>query len=366
MARVLNILGNNENLGISNSGLKLSKSILLENIEDHEEFKKLFSIDEQLLERIVGNMKTYGFDNSQPIHIWIVTIDGVEHKYLIDGYTRVKGARIAGLLSVPYYEHKFETFDEAYKYVLQLQVNRRNLEGDDLLKNIIALMGTDYIQNFEGNKNKEIARLTGKSEKTIERASFVAENATEEQLEQIRNNEKSVNETFNDIKDTQYIEENATEETKQEIEDGLVSKKQAVKQIKEQKKKESRHVSADEKSDDDTETFDTDFDAFDTDFVEEDDFVDDSLSEDTGVRGVSVHQRKEDDSPKLTPPRETEEDVFIRKNRTLLQEATINGFKSGLMYVLEKIKVDNIDCFLTEETISELSNDDILEIIKNQ
>ena len=47
---------------------------------------------------------------------------------------------------------EFTSFDEAYKYVLHLQTERRNLERIDLLNNIKELMGSDYIQSMK-NKN---------------------------------------------------------------------------------------------------------------------------------------------------------------------------------------------------------------------
>ncbi len=69
--------------------------------------------------------------------------DGTSHNYLIDGYTRIAALKQSGHETVPYFEHKFESFDNAYKYVLELQVNRRNLESSELLRNVSRLLGTD-------------------------------------------------------------------------------------------------------------------------------------------------------------------------------------------------------------------------------
>ena len=193
--------GNKGGLPVQNQGLKLSKIIALEKIEENEQFKELYSIDEDLLERIAEDMKQNTFDASQPVHIWIFKDeDGIEHYYLIDGYTRVKAARIAGLTTVPYFEHTFESFEEAHRYALHLQVDRRNLESSDLLKNIEVLMGSDYIQNMKGNKNAAIGEMLGVSEKTVERAKFVEKNATEEQLEAIDAGEATINSTYDEIK----------------------------------------------------------------------------------------------------------------------------------------------------------------------
>ena len=69
--------------------------MLIEDIEEHPDFKALYKIDAGVLERIVKSMKESGFDESQPVHIWL-TEDG--HKYLIDGYTRYTARRRQELL----------------------------------------------------------------------------------------------------------------------------------------------------------------------------------------------------------------------------------------------------------------------------
>ena len=83
MAKTINIAKNVASLPVANGGLKLSKTILISEIEEHEKFKILFKIDDSLKERISVSMKDYGFDASQPVHIWMHQ----GHKYLIDGYT---------------------------------------------------------------------------------------------------------------------------------------------------------------------------------------------------------------------------------------------------------------------------------------
>ena len=203
MAKTLNIVTNSKRGGlpVANQGLKLSKIIAIEKIEEHERFKELYSIDEDLLERIAEDMKTNKFDASQPVHIWLCKDEkGIEHFYLIDGYTRIKAAKLAGLDTVPYFEHKFDTFEEAHRYALHLQVDRRNLSGMDLLHNIEELMGSEYIKNMKGNKNAAIGEMLGVSEKTIERAKFVEKNASEEQMQAIESGKATVNSTYDEIK----------------------------------------------------------------------------------------------------------------------------------------------------------------------
>lgn len=170
MAKQLLINKANGNAAVANSNLKLSKSILISEIELHPEFQKLFEINENLLERIANSMKENGFDNSQPVHIW--NTEG--HKWLVDGFTRYNAAVKAELKTIPYYEHSFETFDECYRYVLSLQVNRRNLEPAELLKNVERLMGSDYVQNLPGKTAENIAEILGMGKTTVKQAIAVS------------------------------------------------------------------------------------------------------------------------------------------------------------------------------------------------
>lgn len=170
MAKQLLINKANGNAAVANSNLKLSKSILISEIELHPEFQKLFEINENLLERIANSMKENGFDNSQPVHIW--SHEG--HKWLVDGFTRYNAALKAELKTIPYYEHSFETFDECYRYVLSLQVNRRNLEPAELLKNVERLMGSDYVQNLPGKTAENIAEILGMGKTTVKQAIAVS------------------------------------------------------------------------------------------------------------------------------------------------------------------------------------------------
>lgn len=209
MAKTLNILKAGNSVPFADNGLKLSKSIKISEIEYHEDFKSLFSIDENLLKRITDSMLENKYDNSQPIHIWFYQ----GHKYIIDGHTRLKASALAGFETVPFYEHNFESFEDAYKYVLGLQVNRRNLDGGELLRNISKLYGTDFIQNTEGKKSEAIAEILGKSDRTVEKGLYVIENADEETLAKIDSGELSVNKAYKQAKNKEKQQEQLSSNT---------------------------------------------------------------------------------------------------------------------------------------------------------
>lgn len=250
MAKTLNIITAGKNLPFANNGLKLSENILIEKIEEHEKFKNLFSIDKALLDRIAKDMEKNKFDSSQPVHIWVTKDDGgTEHNYLIDGYTRVAACKIAGITMIPYFKHTFATFDEAHCYALHLQTDRRNLSGIDLLKNIQELMGSDYIQSIDGNKNEAIGKELGVSEKTVERANKVNNMASDEQIERIESGEASPNQIYNEIVEQETVDEEATYEQLERIESGEATVKDICKEIKAEKK--SQKASKKKSSDDD-------------------------------------------------------------------------------------------------------------------
>ena len=198
MIKTLNMIEAGGNVPIADGRKKFSRMMLIEDIEEHPDFKALYKIDEGVLERIVKSMKESGFDESQPVHIWL-TEDG--HKYLIDGYTRFTASKKAGITSLPVYEHNFKSFDETYKYVLGLQVNRRNLDGDELLRNVAILSKCNFVKNSSGYKAEVIAKSLGVSKRTAERALSLEKNADEKLRQKIENKEMTLSQAYTKLHD---------------------------------------------------------------------------------------------------------------------------------------------------------------------
>jgi ParB family chromosome partitioning protein len=196
MIKTLNMLAAGNDVPIADGRKKFSRMMLIEDIEEHADFKALYKIDAGVLERIVKSMKENGFDESQPVHIWL-TEDG--HKYLIDGYTRYTASKKAGITSLPVYEHSFKSFDETYKYVLGLQVNRLNLNGDELLRNIAILSKCEFVKNANKHKADIIAKSLGVSKRTAERAISVEKNADEKMRQQIEKKELTVFQAYKNL-----------------------------------------------------------------------------------------------------------------------------------------------------------------------
>jgi len=297
----------------ADGGLKLSKSIRIDEIEMHPDFQSLFPIKDEVLNHIADSMKEKGFKGNHPVDIWFKTdANGTLHKYLMDGYTRVKAAKIAKLETVPYYEFHFETFDEALKEALSEQVDRRNLEGADLLSAVSKLYGTDFIQNAEGKKSEAIAEVLGVSPRTAEKAIAVMKDADEETLQQIENNEISVNKAY--------------------------EKKHSKKS-----KSEERNIAAD----DDTSDMDEELDDIDD--------LSDSLDDSDGnPRGITVRSR--DMTEHLETPEQSEYDRrLIERYTDGFYDGFGKGFGEGSFQVFDKIS----SLFSEGKTWDEIQKDDV-------
>ena len=195
MIKTLNMLSSGDDVPLADERKKFSRMMLIEQIEEHPDFKVLYKINPDVLSRITNSMRSGGFDDSQPVHIWLFE----NHKYLIDGYTRYTACRAAGITSIPVFEHRFKTFDETYKYVLSLQVNRRNLDSDELLRNVAVLTKCDFVRNAEGNKASVIANTLGVCQRTAERAISVEKNADDEMRAQIESGALTVNKAYKQL-----------------------------------------------------------------------------------------------------------------------------------------------------------------------
>ncbi len=328
MAKIISLATTN-NIPFANQNLKLSKTIGIDKIEEHPRFKNLFPIKADVLERITNSIKEKGFDSSHPVQIWVKTENDTEHLYLIDGYTRLTASKKAGLTAIPYYPHnEFETEEDAVKYALHEQVDRRNLEGTALLNAVKELMGTEYIQNMAGNKNAAIGEIIGKSEKTVERTNYVMANATEEQLAKIDAGTETPNSIYNELKGDELINTSATEEQKAEIEAGTKNKKEVVSEIKKAKKAQQEA----EKE---------------TDFDED---LSDALEDNSGNPApVFVHERKEV-SDRLSPEVDSER-TYERKQAYKL------GLKKGSDLAYE---IFEYICFELEngKTVQDIKDDE--------
>ncbi|UTY30513.1 hypothetical protein [Treponema putidum] len=92
----LTALSNMGKTSIANSGAsELSVMVSIDTINLKDEFKNLFPLNETMVDTITENILTYGYDKSQPIHVW------KDNMTLTDGHHRLKRMnRKIGLLNI--------------------------------------------------------------------------------------------------------------------------------------------------------------------------------------------------------------------------------------------------------------------------
>lgn len=189
------------------------KSLKIKDIVLIPEFEKMLAMDESVVTAMTESMKTEGFKPGHELHIW-----AYEGKYiLVDGHTRRHCAMKAGLTSVPCIIHHFETLEEAKKYAIREQTDRRNLSGEALLQAVANFnfeKGKGNAGEEKGKASEIIGKQLGISSKTVEKARVVLKEATEAQKEAIRKEELSVNQVYNQIRAKSPIEKQNSAELK--------------------------------------------------------------------------------------------------------------------------------------------------------
>lgn len=192
---------NNANPSFNNAGIIRSREKSINEIVLHPEFKKLFHIDKQVLNRITQSIIKHGFDCTQPLHLW--ESEGI--LYLIDGYTRYSAAKKAGLERVPCHLHtEIQTQEEAYQYALRLQINRRNLTESELLI-IISQLTAEFTNNKKkdntasGRMIERIAEEIKISPRTVQKYQTINRKAPKEIKRAIEEGKITINQAYKEI-----------------------------------------------------------------------------------------------------------------------------------------------------------------------
>ena len=156
-------------------------------------FVSLWTIDDDLKNEIADSMRKTGYDANHPAFVWRRED---KQDIVIDGHTRREAAILAGvkMLVVPV---TFADEDEAYAYALRLQVNRRNLTDEQMLRYAIKNIGREI--PGKGKRAARIADIFNVSTSTIKRVLVVARDGTPEQHEAVLSDKASVNQIFKQI-----------------------------------------------------------------------------------------------------------------------------------------------------------------------
>jgi len=170
--------------------------VALTDIKKGAPFISLFPIMPEVLKAISGDMKTRGFDMSQPVIIW------KEANLLIDGHTRCKAAEKVGLTGVVAIYKSFTDVDSALKYAYGLQFKRRNLTDADRFH-----FAETYLDNVghgvkkSGWKKIELAEILSVSTGTAQKYISVLSRGSAKDQEAVRSGYKTINKVYKSLLD---------------------------------------------------------------------------------------------------------------------------------------------------------------------
>lgn len=172
-------------------------------LDPQEQFTNLLPIEDENLEHICENMKKYGFRKEQAlIIVHIENENGCEEGFLGDGHTRKLAAEMAEIDEVPVTHYYFANRKEAEISMIELQLNRRNM--DDALKfktitRYMELRGQGKAPAGTGKTSEKIAKLTGTSTRQVEKINSIKNSANQELIDAIENKEISINQAYNKL-----------------------------------------------------------------------------------------------------------------------------------------------------------------------
>jgi ParB-like chromosome segregation protein Spo0J len=151
-------------------------------------------------------MKVHGFDPSYPI----VCTHNDDKICVVDGYTRLKAARMLNLNAVPVIFKTFGSEDDALAYAIHNQKDRRNLTDADLLRCIQAVdrlkaRGGDHTTQeakaslgaiAQGKSSEDTAKIVGTSPRKVEKARAVLNKADPETKQAVLDGQVSINQAY--------------------------------------------------------------------------------------------------------------------------------------------------------------------------
>ena len=168
-------------------------------------FRDLFPINEKTLDLIYWDMQKNGYDRSQPIVVW-ESHDSI----VIDGHTRLRAARKAGIFEVPVMLKPFPDENAALEYAIKCQRNRRNLKDFEIM-NCLEELDKRMTKAEAGSLQGKLApcgassgktaigvgQLLGINHRKVERARTVMDRAPEDVKTAVQSGQMSINAAYN-------------------------------------------------------------------------------------------------------------------------------------------------------------------------
>jgi ParB family chromosome partitioning protein len=172
-----------------------ARTMRVKDIKTRPELSGIFTVNETVLASVVKSMKEKGYDRSQPVVLW------KGRNCVVDGHTRLKAAREAGIAAIPVVEREFGSLEEAVEYAFKRQAERRNLTQPEIFLAAIRLKIKDH-RDGSGRSGELLAKELNVPASTIRRARTIAVRASEEDIEAVRTGELSINQAYQKVQKT--------------------------------------------------------------------------------------------------------------------------------------------------------------------
>jgi ParB family chromosome partitioning protein len=194
--------------GMNSGATVLARITRIGELHTDPVLERLFTIKEETLQAIINSMKETGYDKAEPIVVW------KGKNIVVDGHTRLKAAKAAGIMEVPVEEKEFATLDEAKRYTRKRQIDRRNLNQSEIYEAAAELANKEE-RDGTGRAAEILAKELGISAATVHHARAVAASEMSEVIDQVKQNKMSINQAYNlTRKKTPKPEDTAREKTK--------------------------------------------------------------------------------------------------------------------------------------------------------
>jgi ParB family chromosome partitioning protein len=177
----------------------------IDDIKTASPFRDLFPVRKRVLDDIMWDMRRNGYDNSQPLVLW------KDHgNIVIDGHTRLSAATKADIYQIPVILKAFADEEDALKYAIACQKNRRNLSDSELVACVVELdkrmsIGRPKLDDeknaqpcaINGRTSQTTADLLGVSARKVEQIRTVMDNANDEIKRMVKTGRMTVNSAYN-------------------------------------------------------------------------------------------------------------------------------------------------------------------------
>jgi ParB family chromosome partitioning protein len=175
--------------GMNSGAAVLARMMRTGDIKTDPVLERIFTVKEETLEAITNSMKESGYDKAEPVVIW------KGQNVVVDGHTRLKAARAAGIMEIPVEEKEFASLAEAKKYTKKRQISRRNLSPSEIYEAASELQNKRG-RDGSGRAAEILAKDLGISAATVHHARAVAASAPPEVIDQIKENKMSINQAY--------------------------------------------------------------------------------------------------------------------------------------------------------------------------